>query len=129
MTTTIDNGYRLLAAKCIRRRTRQLAAQLDDLTALGSWLVLNETGPLWFKGTSKWAEEEQVAIPMDADGNFAPSVLDALSDALDNSAQRPVYIPDPDFTITSASPRLATQPRLSAAIVPQGYDRYGRRPS
>jgi hypothetical protein len=55
-----------------------------DYTAAQKWSAA-------LSNLSKWAAEEQVAIPMDADGNFAPSVLDALSDALDNSAQRACY--------------------------------------
>ncbi len=62
----------LKASKRTNRNPRAVrAAQLDDLTALGSWLVLNETGPLWFKGTSKWAEEEhrgEMAAILDSAG-------------------------------------------------------------
>ena len=52
----------LKASKRTNRNPRVVrAAQLDDLTGLGSWLVLDETGPVWFKGISKWVEEEHRA--------------------------------------------------------------------
>ena len=31
------------------------------LPGLGSWLLLDEEGPLWFKGMSRWTEEEHRA--------------------------------------------------------------------
>ncbi len=53
------------ALKPSKRTTRNpravRAAQLDDLTGAGSWLVLDETGPLWFRGPSKWTEDEHRA--------------------------------------------------------------------
>lgn len=52
----------LKASKRTNRNPRAVrAAQLDDLTGLGSWLVLDEYGPVWFKGISKWVEEEHRA--------------------------------------------------------------------
>jgi ribosomal protein S12 methylthiotransferase len=36
--------------------------------------------------------------------------------AFDPEAERPVVIPDPDFTLTAASPRLATQPFYTAYL-------------
>jgi len=49
--------------KASRRTTRNpravRAGQLQHLTDLGSWLVLNEAGPLWFRGSSKWSESER----------------------------------------------------------------------
>jgi len=38
------------------RMTR--AADLQHLGQWGSWSVLTDTGPLWFKGTSQWDEEQ-----------------------------------------------------------------------
>jgi hypothetical protein len=55
-----------------------------DYTAAQKWSAALST-------LSKWADEEQVAIPADADGNFAPSVLDALSSALDDCTRRASY--------------------------------------
>jgi hypothetical protein len=50
------------ALKPSKRTTRNpravRAGQLDDLTGLGSWLVLDESGPVWFRGISNWVEEE-----------------------------------------------------------------------
>ena len=52
----------LKASKRTNRNPRAVrAAQLDDLTELGSWLVLDQNGPVWFRGISKWAEEEHRA--------------------------------------------------------------------
>lgn len=35
------------------------AADLQHLGQWGSWSVLTDTGPLWFKGTSQWDEKQQ----------------------------------------------------------------------
>jgi hypothetical protein len=52
----------LKASKRTKRNPRAVrAGQLDDITGAGSWLVLSETGPLWFRGPSKWAEDEHQA--------------------------------------------------------------------
>lgn len=49
----------LKPSKRTNRNPRMVrATQLDDLTGLGSWLVLNETGPVWFKEIPRWDEEE-----------------------------------------------------------------------
>ena len=45
-----------------------------------------------YTAAQKWsADDEQIAISTDADGNFATSVLDALSSALDDCARRASY--------------------------------------
>jgi hypothetical protein len=52
----------LEASKRTTRNPRVVrAGQLDDLTGAGSWLVLDENGPLWFRGPSRWAEDEHRA--------------------------------------------------------------------
>jgi hypothetical protein len=49
----------LKSSKRTNRNPRMVrATQLADLTGLGSWLVLNETGPVWFKEIPRWDEEE-----------------------------------------------------------------------
>lgn len=55
-----------------------------DYTAAQKWSAALST-------LSKWADDEQIAISTDADGNFATSVLDALSSALDDCARRASY--------------------------------------
>lgn len=45
------------------RMTR--AAELQHLGQWGTWSVLTDTGPLWFKGTSQW-DEKQYGSEMDA---------------------------------------------------------------
>ncbi len=32
--------------------------QVEDLTKWGSWSLIDETGPLWFRGAAKWPEEQ-----------------------------------------------------------------------
>jgi len=50
----------LKASKRTTRNPRAVrAGQLDDFTGLGSWLVLAETGPIWFRGSSRWNETER----------------------------------------------------------------------
>jgi len=49
----------LKPSKRTNRNPRMVrATQLADLTGLGSWLVLNETGPVWFREIPQWDEEE-----------------------------------------------------------------------
>jgi len=46
-------------AKRSRRNSRvALVLELQDLTRMGSWSVLTEKGPLWFRGASRWDEQE-----------------------------------------------------------------------
>jgi hypothetical protein len=35
--------------------------ELQELTKWGSWSLLTDKGPLWFRGTSKWDENERGA--------------------------------------------------------------------
>jgi hypothetical protein len=35
--------------------------ELQDLTEWGSWSVLSDQGPLWFRGTTKWTDNRQQA--------------------------------------------------------------------
>jgi len=47
-----------------RSRRNSRVAQvlvLQDLTRMGSWSVLTDKGPLWFRGPSRWDEQERSA--------------------------------------------------------------------
>ena len=85
MTSAINTNpaaLSLLIAEAAAEATRR---EWDmDFTAAQKWSAALST-------LSKWADEGQVAIPMDAYGNFAPSVLDALDRALDDCARRASY--------------------------------------
>lgn len=35
--------------------------EIQDLTSWGSWSLLTDQGPLWFRGTSQWSEKEEGA--------------------------------------------------------------------
>jgi hypothetical protein len=49
-------------AKRSRRNSRvALVLELQDLTRMGSWSVLTDKGPLWFRGASRWDEQEHSA--------------------------------------------------------------------
>jgi len=43
------------------RRNKRLvrAAELQNLTLWGSWSVMSDKGPLWFRGTTKWTDKTQ----------------------------------------------------------------------
>ena len=43
-----------------KARVNQLLA-IQDLGTWGSWLVLDDDGPLWFRGASQWPEDERGA--------------------------------------------------------------------
>jgi hypothetical protein len=49
----------------------QRASELQDLTGWGSWLLVREDGPLWFRGATEWDEAArtgEVAAMLDALG-------------------------------------------------------------
>jgi hypothetical protein len=62
------NGLRSSLRTTTNRRVKDLL-KVQDLNQLGSWSVLDDDGPLWFRGAARWPEDEL--------GSKLASVLDA----------------------------------------------------
>lgn len=62
------NGLRSSLRTTTNRRVKDLL-KVQDLNQLGSWSVLDDSGPLWFRGAARWPEDEL--------GSKLTSVLDA----------------------------------------------------
>lgn len=70
LVAEIEHLNSLDPARRDRERALQ-AAELQDMTGWGSWSLLDEDGPLWFRGASRWdegARGEQMASLVDGLG-------------------------------------------------------------
>jgi hypothetical protein len=51
-----DGGVRL------SREDREYVPMLDEARSMGSWSIIDENGPVWFRGFARWDEEEGLSL-------------------------------------------------------------------